>query len=375
MRRSFSYKARLSRSATRKAEGQLGLLCELYNAALEERREAWKQRISIGWYDQNKQITHIRVARPEFALIGSQVLQDALRRVDLAFKAFHRRCKLGQKPGYPRFKSRRRYNSLTFRAGSGWKLEGRRLTMQGIGTANLFLSRPIEGTVKTVTLRRDACGDWWVSFACDGVAENLLPVVGREVGIDLGLRSFLTTSEGEAVANPRPLIASDAKVRRTSRAISRQKKGGSNRAKRLKILARQHRRVQRIRRDFHHKTALGLVRRYDVICIEDLNVVGLASGMLARSVHDAGWSGFTDALRCKAESAGRLVIAVNPRGTSQVCSGCGVEVRKTLKDRTHECPVCGLVLDRDHNAALNILALGLGEAHRLASCPASKAAA
>lgn len=375
MRRSFLYKARMSRSAIKNAENQLALCCELYNGAIEERREAWKQRVSISYFTQPAEMPPIKESRPEFKAVGSQVLLDVLKRVDLAFQGFYRRVRIGRTPGYPRFKSRRRYDSLTFRAGSGWKLEGKRLTMQGIGTAKLFLSRPIEGRIRTMTLKRDACGDWWVSFCCDNVALNPLAETGKSVGIDLGLNALIATSDGELVANPRPLIAADVKLRRTSRAISRQKKGGSNRRKRGKILARQHRRVQRVRRDFHHKTALDLVRRYDLIAVEDLNVAGLSRGWLARSVGDAGWSSFTAILRDKAESAGRLIVAVNPRGTSQVCSGCAIEVRKTLAVRVHECPACGLSLDRDVNAARNILALATGEAHPLASRTRSKVAA
>lgn len=376
MRRSFSYKAKLSRSAIRKAERQLALCAELYNAALEERREAWKQCIAVNYFSQSAQMPGLKIDRPEFREIGSQVLLDVLKRVDFAFQGFFRRVRTGQTPGYPRFRSYRRYSSLTFRRGCGCKLTGRRLTLQGIGTAKLFLSRPIEGTVKTVTLRRDQCGDWWATFSCVAVANDILPEAGANIGIDLGLSSFIATSDGEVVANPRPLIAEDAKRRRVQRSISKQKKGGSGRRKRGVILARQHRRVARVRSDFHHKTALDLVRRYDTIAIEDLNVVGLSRTHLARSVHDAGWTDFTRILADKVEKTGRLLIRVNPRGTSQVCSGCASEVRKTLADRVHSCPECRLVLDRDVNAARNILALAIqGEAHPLASRRRSKVAA
>lgn len=376
MRRSFVYKVRMSRSAVRNAEGQLALCCELFNAALEERREAWKQGISVTWFDQINQIKPMKVDRPEFKQIGAHVLQNVLRRVDLAFQGFYRRARTGKVPGYPRFKSRRRYDSLTFRNISGWKLEGRRLTMQGIGTAKLFLSRPIEGAVKTVTLRRDRCGDWWVAFACADVPVQPLDATGRQIGIDLGLTSFIATSDGETVANPRPLIAADAKLRRTQRAVSKQRRGGSNRRKRVVRLARQHRRVQRVRADFHRKTALDLLRRYDLIAVEDLNVAGLVRMRLARSVSDAGWSSFLNTLRDGAEKAGRIVVSVNPRGTSQVCSACGCEpeIRKTLRDRVHQCP-CGYTDDRDVNAARNILALATGEARLSASGLRSKAAA
>lgn len=375
MRRSFRYKAKMSPSVIRDAEGQLALLCELHNAAIEERREAWRRGISVSWYDQNRQLVGIKEVRPEFAAIGSQVLENALRRVDLAFKAFYRRSKLGQVPGYPRFKPRRQYDSLTFRK-VGWRLDGRRLTMQGIGTAKLFLSRPIEGTVKTATLRRDRCGDWWVCFSCVDVPVRPLEATGENVGIDLGLTSFIATSAAELVSNPRPLIAADAGLRRTQRAVSKQKRGGRNRRKRIVTLARQHRRVQRVRRDFHCKTALDLVQRYDMIAVEDLNVAGLARGILARSVNDAGWASFLLALRDAAEKASRVVVAVDPRGTSQVCSNCGCEpeVRKTLSDRVHSCP-CGYTADRDVNAARNILMVATGEARLSASGLRSKAAA
>lgn len=376
MRRSFVYKARLAPSAKRKAEGQLALCCELYNAALEHRREAWKQRVSIGYFAQSAEMPGLKELRPEFKAIGSQVLLNVLKRVDLAFQGFYRRSRSGQNPGYPRFRTPRRYDSLTFRALQGWKIDGNRLTMQGIGTARLFLSRPIEGRIRTLTLKRDACGDWWVSFACDGVANDVLPEVRQSVGIDLGLNVFIATSSGEFVPNPRPIVAEDAKRKRLQRSISRQAKGGANRAKRGKIRARQHRRVERIRGDFHHKTALDFIRRYDFIAVEDLNVAGLGRSFLARSVYDAGWSSFLQTLSDKAEKAGRLVVRVNPRGTSQVCSGCACEVKKTLAVRVHDCPECGLSIDRDVNAARNILALAIqGEAHPLASRPRSKVAA
>lgn len=367
----------MSRSAVRKAEGQLVLCAELYNAALEERREAWKQRISISYFTQTAELPPMKIDRPEFREIGADVLLNVLKRVDWAFQGFFLRVKRGQNPGYPRFKARRRYDSLTLRSRSGWKLKGRRLTIQGIGTARLFLSRPIEGTIKTVTLRRDRCGDWFVSFSCDGVPMQPLEATGQSVGVDLGLTSFIATSDGEFVSNPRPLIAADAKLRRTQRAVSKQKRGGANQRKRGRILARQHRRIERVRRDFHRKTALDLVRRYDLIAVEDLNVASMKRSWFARSISDAGWAGFLSTLRDGAEKAGRVVVSVNPRGTSQVCSACGVEpeVRKTLRDRTHRCLACGYTTDRDHNAAINILTLATGEARLSVSGLRSKAAA
>lgn len=363
MRKAFQVKARLSPAAARRAEEQLRLCAELYNAALQERRDAWQRAgVSISATRQKNDLPDIKEIRPEYREIGSQVLQDVIERLDKAFRAFFRRVKSGEAPGYPRFKSARRYGSLTFKQ-AGWKLEGRRLALQGIGTAKLFLSREIQGDIKTVTLKRDACGDWWVTFSCDNVPEKPLPASGREVGIDMGLEKFLATSEGEFVENPRHLQHASHALKRVQRRVSKRRKGGSRRRKMVRTLARRHRAVERARRDHHFKTALRLVRRYDTIAVEDLNVRGLARGMLARSVHDAGWSQFIDILCDKAESAGRTVVKVNPSGTSQICSGCGYrpERRKTLSERTHRCERCALVLDRDVNAAINILHLAASE--------------
>lgn len=375
MRKSFRYKAKVSKSAARKADWQLRLCRELYNAALQERRDAWKLAgESVGFYHQCRQLTEVRQVRPEYAQVDREMLEGVLRKLDRAFDGFFRRVETGDKPGFPRFRGRSRYNSLTFRR-TGWKLEGRHLTLRGIGRLKLFLSRPVEGDVKTVTIKRDRVGDWFVTFSCDNVPEELLPETGRAVGVDLGLASFLATSDGAFVPNPRHLRAAEAELKRTQRIVSKRKRGGSRRRKAVKILARKHRKVQRARRDFHFKTALDLVRQYDIIAVEDLNIRGLARTRLAKSIGDAGWDQFIAILSSKAEEAGRQVVKVDPRGTSQVCSGCGAEPeeRKTLAVRTHRCSDCGLVLDRDVNAALNILKRARAEPS--VSCPRSQAAA
>lgn len=346
-------------SAARKAEGQLALCCELYNAALQERRDAWRRAaVTLSACSQMAQLPEIKELRPEYREIGSQVLQDVLQRLDRAFRAFFRRVRAGESPGYPRFRPRARYESLTFKQ-TGWTLDGRRLTLQGIGTARLFHSRPIEGRIKTVTLRRDRCGDWFVTFSCDEVPAKPLPATGAAIGVDLGLEKFLATSDGEIVANPSHLRRADAALRRAQRRVSKRHAGGKRRRKMACTLARRHRKVERARQDPHYKTALRLVRRYDLIAVEDLNVRGLARGMLAKSIHDAGWSQFISIFSAKAEEAGREFVVVNPSGTSQVCSGCGYvpDERKPLSVRVHRCSQCGLVLDRDVNAAINILHL------------------
>jgi putative transposase len=369
VRKSFKYKAKLSPSVVRNAEAQLALCAEFYNAALQEKRDAWRLcRKNVSRFDQILQLPEIRRDRPDVAVLPSHTLKDVIARVDRAYAGFFRRG------GYPRFKSRKRYDSITYFPSNGLKIDGKRITFRGIGTARLFLSRPIEGRIKTVTLRRDLCGDWWVCFSCDDVPTNPLPATGASIGVDVGLAQFATLSNGTAVANPRHLRIAEVELKRTQRRATKRKRGSVRRRKMVRVLARKHRRVQNARRDFHYKTALGLVRKYDLIAVENLNVHGLARTRMAKSIHDAGWSQFIAILNAKAESAGRTVVAVNPRGTSQVCSGCGCQgERKTLAIRTHECAECGLVLDRDHNAALNIL--HLARAEPAASCPASKAAA
>ncbi len=373
MFKAFQYKASRSKGAALAASRQLALCAELWNGALEERRDHWqKRRVSITYPMQTKQLPAIKAARPEFAEIGSQVLTDVLRRLDKAFQAFFRRVKAGETPGYPRFKPARRYDSLTFRQECGWKLgpvsasgKKRSITMQGIGTFRLFWSRDLEGEVKTVTLKRDRCGDWFVTFACDDVPARPLPTTGATVGIDLGLESFLTTSDGAHVANPRPLRAASAGLRKAQRVVSKRVRGGVRRRKAVVLLAKRHRRVERVRRDFHHHVARQLVMGYDLIAVEALNVSALSRGWLAKSVSDAGWGEFLAILADKAVSAGRVVVAVDPRGTSQVCNACGAAPAesKPLKERRHAC-ACGYVAHRDVNAALNIRQRGEIQAGR-----------
>ena len=358
MRRSYRYKAKLSAGVEARADRVLHLLRDLYNAALEERRDHWRfagERVTFA--GQCKALTEIRRDIPEYGRLDRHSTEYVLNNLEKAFQAFFRRVRSGERRGYPRFKGRYRFNSVTFRQ-TGWKLDGRYLTLRAIGRIKLHLSRPIEGDVKTVTLKRDRCGDWWVTFSCDNVPARPLPDTGKAVGVDVGLAALLTTSDGEAVVNPRQLREAERDLIRAQRRVSRRKRGGYRRRKAVRVLASKHRAVRRARRDHAFKTALDRVRRYDTIAVEDLNIAGLKRSRLAKSVSDAAWGQFLHALDVKAEEAGRTVVRVDPRGTSQECAGCGhtPDTKKTLAVRTHECESCGLVLDRDHNAALNILA-------------------
>jgi putative transposase len=271
-----------------------------------------------------------------------------------------RRVKAGENPGYPRSKGRDRFDSIEFPAyGDGIKLIDGKLRVQHVGMVKVKLHRPIEGKIKTVALKREA-GHWYAVFSCDLGPVEVEPSANPPVGIDVGLESFLTTSDGEQEPNPRYQKEALPALRRAQRALARKRTGGKNRRKSKREVAKIHARVARLRREHHHQVALKLVRRYGFIAAESLSVTNLLkNGQLARSISDAGWSGFLGTLRHKAESAGVAYVEVDARGTSQQCSGCGAEVGKDLSVRRHDCGHCGLSLHRDENAARNILARGL----------------
>ncbi len=330
----------------------------LYNTALEQRITAWqRRRVSVSRYEQEAELKAIREAFPEYAAIHSHVLQDVLARLDRTYQAFFRRIQRGEKAGFPRFKGRygNRYHSFTYKEfGNGVQLDNGFLVLSKIGRIRVHWSRPIEGTPKTVTVTKEADG-WYVSFSYAEVPTQPLPPTGQQTGIDLGLESFATLADGAAIHNPRCYRKAERYLATCQRRVSKRKKGSNRRRKAVCWLAKAHQAVRRQRQDFHHKTALSLVRQYDVIYHEDLQVRNMVKNPhLAKSIGDAGWSGFLTILSFKAANAGRTVVAVDPAYTSQACSGCGVIVSKGLSVRWHSCPDCGTSLHRDHNAAKNI---------------------
>jgi putative transposase len=359
MHKTYKYRLYPTDVQAQTLDTQLGEACRLYNAALQERRDAYSRGgISLNYYDQANQLKEIRHAG-DSSLANFSSAQDILRRVDKAFKAFFSRCKAGKKAGYPRFKSRRRFDSYTFPSyGDGCRLTGARLYLQGVGHIKVKLHRPVDGAIKTVTVKRE-CGKWYVCLSAE-MAGAPLPDVDAATGIDVGLTAFATLADGTEVDNPRYYKKTQARLRLAQRRVARRKRGGKNRRKAVLLLQKAHRKIKNQRADFQHKVARHLVNTYGVIAVEDLNIKGLASGMLAKSVNDAGWSGFLDKLAYKAVEAGRQLIRVDPRGTSQACL-CGTEVRKTLAQRWHECPGCGLSAARDHVSAQLILRLGLSQ--------------
>lgn len=364
MVRVYRYRLYPSAAQDERMRWTLERLRELYNAALEERRNAYRQRgETISGYQQMAQLREVRAVREEYSGIHVHLLQDAITRLDRAYRAFFRRVKAGEKPGFPRFRGRGRYTSFTLkdaknRNGAAFDVKAKRLRLTGIGEIKVKLHRQPEGVLKQVTITLDGDGHWYACLCCDGVPERTLPATGQSVGVDVGIKAFATLSTGEQVENPRHYERAQAQLRRAQRRVARRKRGSNRRRKAALLLRKHHNKIQRARRDFHHKVALGFVRRFDSIAVESLNIKGLARGMLAKQVQDAAWGGFLTILRSKAECAGREVWEVDPRGTSQRCSGCGTVVPKKLSVRIHACSDCGLVLDRDENAARNIHGLG-----------------
>lgn len=327
--------------------GTLALLCELYNAGLQERRDAYKcERKSICYIDQQKQLPEIKKIRPELKEIHSQVLLDALRRLDKAFQAFFRRVKECKgRAGFPRFRSYKRYDSFTYPQ-SGFSLHGGMLRLSKIGDVRIKLHRPVGGKVKTLTVARSATGKWYACFSVECPSDPL-PQNDTAVGVDVGLSAFATLSTGEQIANPR-FFRTDEKA--LARAQRREKR---------KAARRIHERITHRRQDFAHQLSRALVSMFGLIAFEGLSIKGMVkSRRFAKAISDAAWNQLVTFTTYKAENAGRRIVQVDPRGTSQRCSACGAIVVKGLSQRIHDCS-CGLRLDRDHNAALNILALGL----------------
>ena len=400
MMKTYKYRLYPNTTTEKKLHWTLTRCRELYNAALSERKDAYQQyqRAAIiegqertvaatmiagfqvkpmSFFGQKRDLVDIKEHRPEYQEIASHVLQDVLHRLDKAFSAFFRRIRNGETPGYPRFKGHNRYNSFTYPDGAGWKFDGQHLHLSKIGKAKVKLHRPLEGKIKTVTMKREV-DQWYVTFSCEVVDAAWLPVSDEDVGLDLGVSHLATLSNGEMIEHPRYYRQAEATLKRRQQAVSRKKKGSHRRKKAGKLVGKAHRKIANQRRDFLHKESRKLVDRYQVMVFEDIQIGNLtrrpktkqdevtgkslpngaaAKGGLNKSILDAGWGMFVDMCEAKAESAGRTLLKVSPTFTSQICSDCGAVKKKDLSQRWHSCD-CGAELDRDVNAALNILVRG-----------------
>lgn len=379
MLKAFQYRLYPTKSQERLLESTLETCRRFYNACLAERKEAYEQeKRTISKFAQLRQVKTLKQTNPYAATVHSHILQVVVSDLDKAFQAFFRRVKAGEKPGYPRFKGRNRFDSFGLKEyGNGFRLDGRRLKLSGIGRVAVRWHRELEGQIKTARVIRKA-GHWYVSFACEVEQPEPLPSTGQSVGVDVGVASLITLSDGTKVDNPKWYRASQAKLRIAQRRVARRKKGGKNRRKAVLQLQRLHVHTQNQRRDFLNKLAHSLVQANDVIAVEDLQIQNMVRNKhLSKSILDSGWGYFRQRLAAKAAEAGRVVVAVNPAYTSKTCSGCGtVFEHLTLSDRWVEC-ACGLSLDRDHNAALNVQRAGhvrLGITWSVAACVPKEAA-
>jgi len=358
--KTFKYRLRPSKNQRTQLIHTLEVCRWVYNETLATRKNAWEQeKKPLSLYDTNKLLTLWKREHPELTTVHSQVMQNVQERVDLAFKAFFCRMKAGEKPGYPRFRGYGRYDSFTFKQ-SGFQLLGNGLHLSKIGVVKIVLHRPVEGRLKTLTIQRDTVGNWYACLACE-VEPKPLPCNDLAIGIDVGLESFATLSNGDRIANPRFFRQDEIALAKAQRNLSSARKGTSERTRRRKAVAHIHQRIANRRRDFAHKRSRDLVNSFGLLAFEKLHIKNmLQNHCLAKSIADAAWNQLIKYASYKAENAGRVFVLVDPCNTSKVCSaGCGTLVEKSLSVRIHACPVCGLVIDRDQNAAINILGLGL----------------
>jgi putative transposase len=362
MRLTYRYRLNPTKSQRTALNATLDACRWVYNNALATRKEAWEQRQeSVSKYDTIKMLPEWKAQHEWLQQAYSATLQEVCNRVDLSFQAFFRRVKAGEKEvGYPRFKGKGWYDSFTFpQYDSGWRLEDDRLRIFKVGRVKLKLHRPIDGEIKTLTIRRDTLGNWYACFSCEveWIAPDPSPHV---VGIDMGLEKFATLSTGVMIDNPRFFRKEEKALAKAQRTLSALPKGTKERAKARRVVQHIHARIANLRKDFAHKFSRYLADVFQVVVFEDLNTKGMMKlRSLAKSIGDAAWNQLIQYTTYKAVSADRRVLLVNPAYTSQDCSQCRDRVKKALSERVHRCSKCGLEMDRDLNASLNILTRGL----------------
>jgi len=312
---------------------------------------------TLSQFDLNKNLVCFKVQRPEVAKVYAQVLQNISKRIKDGYNNFFARRKSGLNAGVPRFKKYGSYKSITYPQ-KGFKIKAKKLHLSKIGGIRIKQHRELRGQIKTLTVKRMPSGKWYASFSCIVESQHKKKSF-KDVGIDVGLKSFAVLSDGTQIENPRHYRKSEKRLGHLQRQLAKKKKGSSNRNKaRLKV-ARLHEYIQNQRTDFLHKAARKIADTYESVYVENLKITNMVKNhCLAKSINDAGWGRFIRMIAYKAESAGGRLIQVNPRNTTQNCSQCGEYVKKSLSNRVHNCPFCGLVMDRDLNASKNILRIG-----------------
>lgn len=336
----------------------------LYNRFIEERKIEWENnKKSVSYNKQATDLPNLKSQHPEFKKIHSQVLQEVAKRVDLAYQAFFRRIRNKEKPGYPRFKGKNRYDSFKF-SQSGFSISNDgQLILSKIGKIKLKQHRKLKGNIKNCQIKRTFDNKWYVYFVCD-INETTVRFLDKNniCGIDVGIESFATFNSGEKIDNPRFMKHEIKELTKADRAVSKSKKGSKERFKTRKKKNKIHQRIKNKRSDWLNKLSKNLINSHDYIVTEDLKINKMLEKghqCLNREINDVCWRTFIDQLSYKAEEAGKRVLKVNPAYTSQICSNCGHKEENKLSDRVHNCKCCKTSLDRDHNAAINILRLGL----------------
>lgn len=360
MIKNYKYRIYPNKEQAGKLLSAIELIRQLYNTALEQKITAYKQgHKSVSCYEQINQLPELKESFPEYKEVHSQTQQDALRRLDESFKAFFGRIKKGQKAGFPHFKGRDFYNSICYPQ-SGFNIRNNRLNLSKTGNIKIKLHRDIKGKIKTLVISREA-NQWYACFSVDIDNKSVKSrQIETAIGIDLGLESFVTLSNGEKINNPRYFRKSELKLAKSQRRLSRKKRGSNNRSKQKAKVIKIHQKIKNQRQDFSHKLSRNLVNQYDLIAYEDLSIKNMVKNRyLAKSISDVSWNGFCQMLRYKAAERGGYALPVSPRNTSQECSNCGEIVEKTLRVRRHKCNNCGFEIDRDENSSRNILRLGI----------------
>jgi len=337
---------------------------ELYNAALEERIDCYRKTGKTRSYiDQCKALTECRHELPDMGELPANLQRWTLKRMDDAFQGFFRRVKAHNgKAGFPRFRGKGRWEAFGFNEFSGIRFDGKRLRFAGMpGGLKVHLHRelPKDADIRSCVFRQDDSG-WFICLQI-AVPTPEKRAIATVIGVDLGLTVFAYCSDNVEIPNPRIARRAEKELRRRQRALSRCQRGSHRRHKVRMQVARVHRKIANTRNSCLHKESAGLVKRADLIVVEDLKVANMIRHpTLARSIADASWSRFVSMLDYKVEKTGGHLTRVNPRNTSQECSRCHKLVPKSLAVRTHKCPHCGLVIHRDHNGSLNIRRAGIG---------------
>ena len=352
------YRLYPSRVQTKVLEEQLETCRGVHNWLLLYAKSYHKETgKTISQFTMQNLLPKLKADRPELLKVHSQVLQNIARRIRLGYDNFFARRKVGLRAGLPRFRKYGRYKSVTYPQ-NGFRVEGNRLLLSKIGAIRIRQHRELPEEIKTLTVKRMPSGKWYACFSCVVEAQPREKPL-EDIGIDVGLHSYAVLSDGARIENPRLYRKSEKRLGLLQRGVSRKERGSRNWVKAKTRVARLHEKIGNRRTDFLHKASREITDAYETVYFEDLKIGNMIRNhCLAKSISDAGWGRFIGMIAYKEEESGGRLIKVNPRGTTQECSRCGERVSKTLSERIHECPYCGLAMNRDENAALNILARG-----------------